>query len=735
MSLFETTVTSHGPGKSSSRSRDRSSRASSSRTPAASALAGELGGGGGGAPATLEGYLEKYTEAAGKFQRRWFVLDADSDAPALRYSGSSGKGERSSVPLERIRDIRPGFDLPTLTKAPNLEFQFTLSGSRRVLRLRAPTVTEAAAWIMALERECTPAQRRVAAARRAASGAAPPGSPRAQDDGLPSGWRSAADAHGRTFYFNKVTGERSWNHPMAPPPEMEGGPFSGAASPMQPMQQSSAGQGRPVYGREHDPPPKAKGVRSHNLIELHVHELGFFGVSLDETADPTTAKTYIRVSAVDPGSEAHRQLPQLVPGTYLHTVQGRAVGGLHPNAIVNHLKERPLTISFSFTSEEVDEAAEEQQRYGLKCPFDTTFVEPVGTPLGIRFMEYESKLGPQHYLCIEQLSEIARMTHPELRTGMILTKVNALSTARIQSTDKVKELLMQRPVRVTFTDKMADVETSRTMDVMHAAMKWKAFVRRCRRRRESGYVLGPGGVVISTPPGVPMPGTPAAAAASNGGAPQPAGSPGNDGRPPMLQVPEGEPPLDEKAAAKAAAKKKKEEAAEKKAANKAKKDEEQALAKARKEEKEQASGGGGGAKQNSEASLEAAKKKAKEKQESVSEALDAPGDALAKQKDKAKGKIKKGDPPPPEQPPPPSEAPAPAPAPEPEPEPKKKKEKKEKKKKGDASDGEKKSGGGGGGGGEITNAMLGDPPEGLSAMDKAKWKKQRRKELVAEQAK
>ena len=31
--------------------------------------------------------------------------------------------------------------------------------------------------------------------------------------------------------------------------------------------------------------------------------------------------------------------------------------------------------------------------------------------------------------------------------------------------------------------------------------------------------------------------------------------------------------------------------------------------------------------------------------------------------------------------------------------------------------------------------QVGDPPEGLSAMDKAKWKKQRRKELVAEQAK
>ena len=91
-------------------------------------------------------------------------------------------------------------------------------------------------------------------------------------------------------------------------------------------------------------------------------------------------------------------------------------------------------VAFSFTSEEVDEAAEEQARHGLKCPFDTTFVEPVGTPLGIRFMEYESRLGPQHYLMIDSLSEIARLTHPELRTGMILTRINGVSAARVAST-------------------------------------------------------------------------------------------------------------------------------------------------------------------------------------------------------------------------------------------------------------------------------------------------------------
>ena len=602
MALFEATVTSHGASASKRRSSSRPSASKQSSDPVQPS-------------GVLEGYLEKYTEAAGKFQRRWFVLDTDSDEPALRYSGSSGKGERSAVPLERIRDIRPGFDLPVLVKSPNLEFQFTLSGSRRVMRLRAPTVSEAARWVTALERECTPAQRRLAAARRSVSGEGPPGSPRV-DDGLPTGWRSASDATGRTFYFNKATGERSWNHPMAPPPETGGG----VSTTFGPTQQSSMGQGRPVYGREHDPPPKAKGVRTHNVLELHVHELGFFGVSLDQTADPTTAKTYIRVSAVDPGSEAHRQLPQLVPGTYLHTIQGRAVGGLHPNAIVNHLRERPLVVSFSFSGAEVDEAAEEQARHGLKCPFETTFVEPVGTPLGIRFMEYESKLGPQHYLCIESLSEMARLTHPELRTGLILTKVNGVSTARIPTTDKVKELLMQRPVRVSFTDRMADVETSRTMDVMHAAMKWKAFVKRCKRRRAEGYVLGPGGVVVSAPPGKAVPGTPLAAVG------QPAGAAA--GAPPGL--PEGDPPEDQTKALKAAAKQKKEEAKAKKDA--AKQNQADAVAAKLGQDESTAEQQGGGVKSDA---VDAAKKTV---DDAPKDASDAMAKAKAKKAEKKDGK-------------------------------------------------------------------------------------------------
>ena len=395
MSLFESSVTSHGGAKrtsSSSSSRRRSRRGSGSRPSggsilrsssggphrAASAGGSSAGGGGGEAPA-VEGYLDKYTEAAGKFSRRWFELDlAAAAGPCLRYSGSGGRGERTAMALERIRDIRPGFDLPTLTKSPNLEFQFTLSGSGRIVRLRAPTVQEAALWITTLEKECTPAMRRVAAARRAAAGGEGGG-----PSSLGGGWRTATDELGRSYYYNKRTGARQWEHPDAgassrTPAEAGGGgspsggsPGGGAASPGSFGAQDSAmlGPSKPVYGRELDPPPKT-GVRGHNLIELHIQELGFFGVSLDETTEPSNGRSYIRVSAVDRGSEAHRQLPQLAAGAYLHTVQGRAVGGLHASAIVNHLKERPLAISFSFNFQEVDEAAEEMKSRGAyPCPF------------------------------------------------------------------------------------------------------------------------------------------------------------------------------------------------------------------------------------------------------------------------------------------------------------------------------------------------------------------------------
>ena len=52
-----------------------------------------------------------------------------------------------------------------------------------------------------------------------------------------------------------------------------------------------------------------------------------------------------------------------------------------------------------------------------RYPVDVTFVEPVGTPLGITFMEYESRFGNSSYLVIENLKDTARLAHPELGTG------------------------------------------------------------------------------------------------------------------------------------------------------------------------------------------------------------------------------------------------------------------------------------------------------------------------------
>ena len=88
-------------------------------------------------------------------------------------------------------------------------------------------------------------------------------------------------------------------------------------------------------------------------------------VRLDEVADTASGRTYLRVSRVDPGSEAHRQLPQLTPGAYVHTVAQRAVGGMHSSAVVSLLKARPITIHFCFSAGEVDAAAEEQKRHGI----------------------------------------------------------------------------------------------------------------------------------------------------------------------------------------------------------------------------------------------------------------------------------------------------------------------------------------------------------------------------------
>ena len=66
--------------------------------------------------------------------------------------------------------------------------------------------------------------------------------------------------------------------------------------------------------------------------------------------------------------------------------------------------------------------------------------------------ETEKWAGPQHYLLINGLSDTARQTHPELMTGMIATKVNGQPTARMPSTEKVREMLVSctRNLRCVF---------------------------------------------------------------------------------------------------------------------------------------------------------------------------------------------------------------------------------------------------------------------------------------------
>ena len=86
-------------------------------------------------------------------------------------------------------------------------------------------------------------------------------------------------------------------------------------------------RGVPIYSREHDPP-----VAGPRVLDLYVRQPGFFGVYLDEVAD-MNGRTNICVRAIEPGSDAHKQCPQLEPGMYVHTVNRRAVGGMHGDAV------------------------------------------------------------------------------------------------------------------------------------------------------------------------------------------------------------------------------------------------------------------------------------------------------------------------------------------------------------------------------------------------------------------
>jgi hypothetical protein len=131
-------------------------------------------------------------------------------------------------------------------------------------------------------------------------------------------------------------------------------------------------------------------VAGPRVLDLYVRQPGFFGVYLDEVAD-MNGRTNICVRAIEPGSDAHKQCPQLEPGMYVHTVNRRAVGGMHANAVTAMLRTRPLAMTFAYTTEDVDMAAAQQTALVLEYPCDVTFHTPVGEPLGIIFGEYPSR--------------------------------------------------------------------------------------------------------------------------------------------------------------------------------------------------------------------------------------------------------------------------------------------------------------------------------------------------------
>ena len=283
------------------------------------------------APA-VEGYLERWSDSRQRFVRVWAALrmDLDGRPPSLVYavgddgaaattprsilkvSGRHTSPERGSIPVDEIRDVRMGFATPPAmdTSNPNCEFQLTLSapeGAKMIL-LRSATKAECQSWVAALGIARGSSWRKHQA-----------------ESALPPGWKAATDRRGRTYYYEKASGTRSWKHPTT---------------------------GRP--GPQLDIPA------NEYLLDLRVEVAGFFGVMFEEEVDPFTQREYVRVASVSQGSLAFKALPGLQSGWLLHSAQGRAVGYLGTAAASQLLKERPLTVVFADGPGLVDIAAEEE---------------------------------------------------------------------------------------------------------------------------------------------------------------------------------------------------------------------------------------------------------------------------------------------------------------------------------------------------------------------------------------
>ncbi len=285
------------------------------------------------APA-VEGYLEKWSDSRQRFVRVWAALrmDLDGRSPSLVYavgdnggaattprsilkvSGRHTSPERGSIPVDEIGDVRMGFATAPVnvmdTSNPNCEFQLTLSapeGAKMIL-LRSATKAECQSWVAALGIARGSSWRKHQA-----------------ESALPPGWKAATDRRGRTYYYEKASGTRSWKHPTT---------------------------GRP--GPQLDIPA------NEYLLDLRVEVAGFFGVMFEEEVDPFTQREYVRVASVSQGSLAFKALPGLQSGWLLHSAQGRAVGYLGTAAASQLLKERPLTVVFADGPGLVDIAAEEE---------------------------------------------------------------------------------------------------------------------------------------------------------------------------------------------------------------------------------------------------------------------------------------------------------------------------------------------------------------------------------------
>ena len=94
-----------------------------------------------------------------------------------------------------------GFEAPPVREQsrPNCEFQFTYgfpAMEGNLVLLRAATKEECQSWVAALGIARGPSWRKHQA-----------------EAALPPGWRAATDSRGRTYYYEKASGTRSWKHP------------------------------------------------------------------------------------------------------------------------------------------------------------------------------------------------------------------------------------------------------------------------------------------------------------------------------------------------------------------------------------------------------------------------------------------------------------------------------------------------------------------------------------------